>query len=519
MTTASLFLTEECASPRPINWLTLANTLFGLLALMLAACAAGDEDSGVSPLPDKTGIEAADLVTGSPVTVYLADQDQDGVNELYWVGKRSVKLNPPFPKGRNVVQYAITPDRIGVVYLADQDTNGVYELYRVDFAHPGVSTKLSGRLVAGGGVSYFKLIPDGTGVVYKADELTDGLFELFDVSFAAPRMSTRVLTLPSADRVGDFGITPDSTAIVLNHFIRVPSRPGTIAFDNELLYVPLATPGVWTRLTPRHDDILEILFTPDSSAIVYKALTSVDGRPGAGLFWVAFRIPGIVARLSQRNHFVDDWKNFEITPDGTAVVYAGWESEHRELRNQNLYRVALRMPGTATRLNGAFVPGGGVRSFRLLHDSSGAVYLADQDDPHVFELYHVSFLFPGASTKLNPPLARGAGIDSLYLTPDDSAVLYVGDQTTPTVRELYRVSLTAPRISTKLNGPLVASGGVLIGDHVNISPDGLAVIYNADQTTNDVFELYRVLLAMPGVSTKLNNPLIANGNVLSFAVQ
>ena len=63
--------------------------------------------------------------------VYLADQETDGVNELYSVllgGGSPVRLNPLLPFGRNVTSFQISPDSSRVVYRADQDTDEVFEL-------------------------------------------------------------------------------------------------------------------------------------------------------------------------------------------------------------------------------------------------------------------------------------------------------------------------------------------------------------------------------------------------------
>ena len=63
--------------------------------------------------------------------VYLADQDTDGVPELYSVllgGGLPVRLNPIFPFGRAVASFQISPDSRRVVYLADQNTDN-FELY------------------------------------------------------------------------------------------------------------------------------------------------------------------------------------------------------------------------------------------------------------------------------------------------------------------------------------------------------------------------------------------------------
>jgi hypothetical protein len=147
--------------------------------------------------------------------------------------------------------------------------------------------------------------------------------------------------------------------------------------------------------------------------------------------------------------------------------------------------------------------------------SSGTVvYLADQDNVGVFELFLAT-----SGTKLNPPLPAGRTVQSFALTPDATAVVYIADQDQDDVFELYRVNLASPGSSTKLNGQLVLCGLVVCGDVTEfaVTPDNSAVVYIADQTTDDVFELFRTVLTTM-VNSKLNPNFSAGQNVDAFAV-
>ena len=117
--------------------------LFSLfsLSVAVAACSGGDGGNSNGSAPSAAGTERI---------VYLADQDINDVFELYLAGS-AIKLNPPLSRGKNVLDFQITPDKTAVVYRANQDTNDVFELYWVEFAHPGVSTKLNSPLPIGGG--------------------------------------------------------------------------------------------------------------------------------------------------------------------------------------------------------------------------------------------------------------------------------------------------------------------------------------------------------------------------------
>ena len=121
-----------------------------------------------------------------------------------------------------------------------------------------------------------------------------------------------------------------------------------------------------------------------------------------------------------------------------------------------------------------------------------------------------------SSAQLNPALSPGRGIVRWFaITPDQTAVVYLANQDTDDAIELYRVAFANPGVSTKLNPPLPAGRVVL---HLVLTPDGTAVIYMADQDTDNVFDLYRVAVANPGVSTKLNGPLVTTGAISSFCV-
>jgi len=497
-----------------------------LMLVLLGGCMGGDNGGGT---PDS-------VPPTSPVierTVYLADQDTDDVLELYLVGS-SVKLNPPLPKGKNVLDFQITPDKKAVVYRADQDTDEVFELYRVEFANPGVSTKLNSPLPAGGDVWLGFITPDSSSVLYLADQTTDGVLELYRVAFATPGVSTKLNgpLVAGGNVFFDFAITPDNSAVV---YRATEATANTI----DLYRVPLSTPGLSTKLSgtlPTNSDV-GFLFkiTPDSASVVY----TVDQPfivPGvfdfrSELYQVSFATPGQSTKLNGPLGTVGGIVEafigqFEITPDGSAVVYTTMSFSTGDYRFLN--RVPFATPGQSTKLNGS-VTDRFIDRFAIRPDSSGVVYEANTDSPRNArdgtELYLVPFATPGVSTKLNGLLVTGGSVQTLFaqsfaIAPDNSSIVYIADETTNGVIDLYRVPFSTPGVSTKLNGPLVAGGFVSpsTGDF-GITPDSSSVLYIASQTTAGVTELYRVPFATPGTSSKLNGPLVAGGHVENFIAQ
>ncbi len=95
----------------------------------------------------------------------------------------AIKLNPPLVAGGAVLDVQLTPDGTRVVYLADQETNGVAELYSVPVSG-GPATKLNKPLVAGGAVKAFNLTPDGSRVVFMADQDFNDIVEIYSVPVA-----------------------------------------------------------------------------------------------------------------------------------------------------------------------------------------------------------------------------------------------------------------------------------------------------------------------------------------------
>lgn len=67
--------------------------------------------------------------------VYIADQQTVGVFELYVRAidgsGSTIKLSYPQVSGGNVDTFILSPDSSRVIYRADQNTDGVNELYSV----------------------------------------------------------------------------------------------------------------------------------------------------------------------------------------------------------------------------------------------------------------------------------------------------------------------------------------------------------------------------------------------------
>jgi Tol biopolymer transport system component len=443
--------------------------------------------------------------------VYKADQDTDGVFELYSVllgGGSPVRLSSLLVTGRSVANFAISPDSSRVVFRADQDTQGVVELYSIPIAGPAAAgTKLNVPLPPGG-QAYGQISPDSSRVIYTADHQAPGVYELFSVPLTGPATDVIKLngTLPANGMVGSFEISPDNSRVIY-------SADQDQAGIYDLYCVPQGGPtGSGVRLNRNlisGGRIYGWEISPDSRRIVYLAdqetvgareLFSVPiGGPAAeGIKLNGALVPG---------GYAQEW---HITADSTRVVY-----DARQNGLLELFSVPIGgPPSSGFKLNG----GGNLDRFRISPDGRWTIYMADQETAGVLDLFSVPTGGPATSAvKLNKTLVPGGHVWDFQSSADSNQVVYYADQDTPAIRELYSVPLKGPATGgVKLNGTL-ATGGMV--DYFQITPNNNRVVYLADQHIHGFRELYSVPLAGPAAAgIRLNGTLVAGGSVSRFQV-
>lgn len=218
-----------------------------------------------------------------------------------------------------------------------------------------------------------------------------------------------------------------------------------------------------------------------------------------------------VHKLSGTMPDFGDVKDFIVSPDGQYVVFRADLGTDEAVE---LYSV-LTTGDALTRLSGLLPSGSSVLDdYQISSDGSRVVYRAPQDVAGVHELYSVPIEGPSSAVvKLNDTLPISGEVLQFLISPDGSRVVYLADQAYDSVIELYSVPIGGPASAgIKLNDLLVAEGDVEAG--FVVSPDGARVVYNADQQTNDVYELYSVPIEGPASSgIKLNTALVAEGDI------
>jgi len=352
-------------------------------------------------------------------------------------GAQVGKLSGPLGPGRDVIQFAISPDGARAVYRADADRDEVFELYSVTTGGTGAPVKLHAALPSGRTVFGFLLDPYGARVVYHSNPVSSGKIELFSVPADASLAPVRLN--------GPFSV--------------VTGGVQTIALFGEPLYA----------------------VTPDGARVVFVAVMDVgvqadiysapiDGSTPAIKLNPTF---GLVGGKS-----VSTVSHFRISADGSRVVYEAVQDTDGVVE---LYSVPVDGSSPSVKLNGALVTDGDVvtDAFAIAADSTRVVYLADQDSDRVNELYSAPLDGSSTALKINAPLTSGGEVlRDFALAPDGTRVLYRADQDVDGAVQLYSVPLDGSQAPVALGGSSTSGRTVM---HFAISPDGSRVAYCADQ--------------------------------------
>jgi len=183
--------------------------------------------------------------------------------------------------------------------------------------------------------------------------------------------------------------------------------------------------------------------------------------------------------------------------------------------------VSSEAGGDIKKLSGTLVDGGDVVDFRISPDGKFVAYVADQDNPQVFELYvsETDKLIGDKEVKVSATMA-GNGIKKIVTgeyafswASDSSRIAYLADQGTAGVIELFSV-LPNGTSNIRLSGDLGSDGNVV---EFLWAPDTSRIVYLANQDVVNALELYSVLPNVTNSSQKITSGFDPGENVIDFA--
>jgi len=454
------------------------------------------------PLTPGGDVNAFEISADGLRVAYLADQETDGVNELFGVpidrSSPPARLNGPLVSGGDVLDedFLLTADGSRVVYLADQETDGVLELYSSDGVHPPV--KLNAPLVLGGDVGgslgrdRLDITPDGARVVYLADQEIDNKVQVYSVPIDGSQSPVRLDPALPGQSFVSFRIAPDAQRVAFEGSGVLYTAP----IDGSTAAVQFTS----SLSDPFSGRTYEI--SPDSARVVYRAdfsgvdqLYSAPIDRSAAPVWLSapldaggvydFRIDVLSERVAF--HFLADTPSSD--PDRLASVPVDGSEP----------AVLLSAPGHSGVTVGDFACAG-----------QRVLYLSDQDSWQVFGLYSAPGDGSAPAVLLSGPMVAQGDATQFQSSADGNLVLYAADQERDSVYELFVAPADGSTPSLKVNDALPA--GPPAGDVANlyaISPDASRVVYVADQEEDGLFEVFSVPIDASSAPVNLDGGPVA----------
>lgn len=275
--------------------------------------------------------------------------------------------------------------------------------------------------------------------------------------------------------------------------------PGVLQCQNVRLNAPLAPEEEIAGFQVALDGTDRVVFLAD---VVlddeFDALTvPQDGSAPPTLFDIN-RIPGRflnafpqIASATERAVIIGDFETLDVDEIFSVTTATGG--------------------GPLTKLNSTLVNDGDIRSFSISPDDNTVVYLADQDVDRREELYRVP-INGGEVLKLNGPLQTTRSVERDFeITSDSEHVIFRAEEIS-FVRDLFSAELESGN-RVQLNENADNRGTV---SEFQVSPDGTTVVYQANQETDNRFELFRVPVA-GGTPIKVNGPEVES-DVREYAI-
>jgi hypothetical protein len=411
--------------------------------------------AGRTPGTPPEGVDRAEYDPSSGRIVYVADLHQDERFELYsgsLTGPATVMQNIPLASGGDVIKAEVAWGKGKVVYSADQEIDGVTNLYISTLGTQG-STKLSGAICGScAGVRDFAVSRDGNYAVFVAEKDNLGVDEIYSVNLSTLAAPVKLNGSAAGAGAVDWGsgrwsmaISPDSLKVVFaGNFdsativelystgiataaspTKISGSPGNANFDITDFRINYNSDKVIWRGDFTVDNSYELYGSAIGAANSEVLLHPAAGNGVAGYFGlsdsadlVAYSVdtPGLPGKLKL------NVTNFSTLASPTTTIV------HDTTNNNVIYRDFLFTP-----------------------DNSRLAYLSDDAAVSVNRAYTalVGTIDSKVDRTHSPlgssiPFSGGGGDRSLFVF-DNDLLFYRGDETTnPSQWSLFGAPITSP---------------------------------------------------------------------------
>ncbi len=433
-------------------------------------------------------VEDMSITSDSQWVVYQAN------NTLYSVpvtGGRAIQLNGPLAQNSSIAmpRFLISPDGKWVLYSAKQVGDVGVHLYSVPVSG-GTPVKLKPTSVFTEAIGEFEISPNSAHVVFRIYHHgyppTPG--ELFSapIDGRGPAIKLSV-ALTSTQTVQDLQISPDSSRVVY----RVDDR--NAGQYSSLYSVPITGGGSAKLAGPYStaDNPMLILITPDSSRVVYNAQQPVGSQK---LFSVPLAGGTITTLQTPAEVEIDPF--VQIAADSSRVIF---QIETGSQYLYDLYSTPLSGAEAAVKLNES--PISAYQSFRVSPDGRYVVFPEFQGGDLI--IYSVP-VTGGSRNRISSAVDTNGAADSdrIFISPDSSRVVYLGLHA-GTKPQLYSAPITGSATPVKISDHVLPDGTISEREIV-FTPNSKYVLYRAEGTTLNYYDLYRARADGSGSVKQLN---------------
>jgi hypothetical protein len=380
----------------------------------------------------------------------------------------------------------IDPRGEWVVFVGDVENDGSEAVYAM--RRNGVALHRLSAFGAPGTIYSLELSGDGRRVVYRGDLETNGRDELWSAPLPGAPGSAVKLNIPvTGTGVLEWSIPGSGDRLIY--------RAETAA-GRGLWSVPIAGPAAaGIRLDPEVEPGEELAgqtISPDGArAVLLLWNTSL----GVTRIWSVPTAGPVTSGL----FLLDDEPNGCLAFGGASTIssarflyFMQCETANGPKFNQ-VWSVPLAGPAAdAESLAGSFVAGGGIDSIAFDPAHDRLVFIADKSVDERFDLWSVDVGGTSTSlTRLNPTPVAGGDVVSAVVSPDGARVGYVADQASNESFRAWSVPIAGPSTEAV---PLVSGIAVSGSDVTDLqfTSDSDTVVYRADLSQNDRFDLYSV---------------------------
>lgn len=361
-----------------------------------------------------------------------------------------------------------------------------------------ISIKISGSLTPGGEVESYQVSPDGEYAVFMADAVNYAIMDLFSVPAAGGERIRLSSGTTGENMVQGFIISPNSEYVV--YWVGEPEEYG----HTQCIYVvPIGggTPLVLVDEITEDFYVEDISITSNNLYVVYQLMRAA-GSSSCGELWLVPLSGG--TPVSYHTCANEVFIQFKLSPDGSYIIYK------RDGNSVNAQLFKANFTGASTLLLEVIIE---IREFSITPDGTYVIFRGGESTDELYSIPTTG----GSPIKLNTPLVSGQDVLDFQVSPSLTAdyVVYRADEEVDELFELFSVPYNGAGDPIRLFGP--TTDPTTDAQDYQITPNGLAVVYIADRSVDERFDLGAVAIT-GGTHYWLSKEMVAGGDVDHFKI-